>query len=586
MEISLIQNCPSKSIREKLSSLLFKDLIELEELQNMLEVSYNATGIPSGIIDAFTGEVYAGAGWQKICVNFHRAHPETCAKCIENDTIITNKIQKGTYHGYKCSNGMWDIGVPIMCLEQHIATFFLGQFFYDDEEPDRDFFIKQADKYKFDREKYLEALDEVPRFKRERVEEILKRNIALAAFLSDSASKSMRNFYEIEQRKEAEKEVKILRNYLANIIDSMPSILIGVDPEGKITQWNKEAESVYGIGQADAIGKDIRNAMPPLSSQMERIHTAIRTCRKQEYIKRPAPDEKDNTCEDVTIYPLISNGARGAVIRIDNVTDRVNLERRMLQSEKMMSIGGLAAGMAHEINNPLSGIMGHATNIKKRIYSDLVNNISTAEKCNISLENMRCYVDERGITRMLNGISEAGERAATIVRNMLAFSRKSESSYEPHNLTELLDKTIELASSDYDLRREFDFRQIEIIREYSEDVPLVVCEGNEIQQVFLNILKNGAEAMLGSQRKSSFLCKIYAKEGNAVVEIIDNGPGIPKEVREHIFEPFFTTKGIGKGTGLGLSVSYFIINDQHNGSMDVQSVPGEWTKFTIKLPLK
>ena len=586
MEISLLKNCPSEKIRKKLSSLLLKNLIEIDELQNMLDVSYNATGMPSGIIDAKTGEVYAGAGWQKICVNFHRVHPETCAKCIKNDTAITDKIKKGKHYGYKCSNGIWDIGVPIMCMEQHIATFFLGQFFYEDEEPDRNFFIKQAEKYNFDRDEYLEALDEVPRFTRQRVDEILKRNIALAAFLSDSASKSMRNFYEIEQRKEAEEEIKRLRNYLASIIDSMPSILIGVDPDGKITQWNKEAESVFGIGQDEAIGKDIKNAMPPLSSQMDRVHTAISTRRKQEYIKRPAPEDTDKTCEDVTIYPLISNGVRGAVIRIDDVTDRVNLERMMLQSEKMMSIGGLAAGMAHEINNPLSGIMGYAINIKKRILADLPNNISAAKKCNISLEDMRKYVDERGITRMLNGISEAGERAATIVRNMLAFSRKSESQYKPHNLADLLDKTIELASSDYDLKKEFDFRKIEIKREYAEDVPDVICEGNEIQQVFLNVLKNGAEAMAESQRASCFLCKIYVKDNKAVIEITDNGPGIPKEVHNHIFEPFFTTKGVGKGTGLGLSVSYFIINDQHGGSMDVQSLPGEWTKFTIKLPLK
>ncbi|NDV27278.1 PocR ligand-binding domain-containing protein [Desulfovibrio sp. JC010] len=586
MKISLLENCTSESIKEKLSGLLLKDLVELDELQNMLDVSYAATGMPSGIIDAFTGEVYAGAGWQKICVDFHRSHPETCAKCIANDTAITDKIKKGKHHGYKCSNGIWDIGVPIMCMEQHIATFFLGQFFYEDEEPDRGFFIKQAEQYGFDRKEYLDALDEAPRFKRQRVDEILKYNIALAAFLSDSASKAMRNFYEIEQRREAENEIKNLRNYLVNIIDSMPSILIGVDPNGQITQWNKEAENISGIKQHEAIGTNIEQAMPDLSTQMYRIRTAINTRRKQSYVNRPTPDGSTTACEDVTIYPLIANGVNGAVIRIDDVTNRVNLERMMLQSEKMMSIGGLAAGMAHEINNPLSGIMGHASNIRKRLYEDLKPNLATAEDCGISIEHMRNYLNERGIGRMLDGISEAGERAATIVRNMLAFSRKSEQNFTPQNLADLLDRTIELASSDYDLKKEFDFRKIRIKREYTGGMPAVLCEGNEIQQVFLNIVRNGAEAMGENAADSCFTCKVYKENNMAVVEIADNGPGIPEEVRQRIFEPFFTTKEVGKGTGLGLSVSYFIVNDQHNGFMDVESMPGEWTRFIIKLPFK
>ncbi|WP_415713099.1 PocR ligand-binding domain-containing protein [Maridesulfovibrio sp.] len=585
MGISTMKDSSSDTVN-RLSGLLLKDLVEIDELQNMLDVSYSATGMPSGIIDASTGEVYAKAGWQRICIDFHRVHPETCAKCIANDTAIKNKIQKGTHYGYKCSNGIWDIGVPIMCMERHVATFFLGQFFYENEKPDRTFFIKQAEQYGFDKNDYLAALDEVPRFKKERVDQILKYNITLAAFLSDSATKSMRNFIEIEQRKAAEEEIKNLRNYLANIINSMPSILIGVDPDGQITQWNKEAESVSGIAQDKALGTRLDETMPTLASEMNRIRKAINTRRKQTYLNRPGPDDNNATCEDITIYPLIANGVSGAVIRIDDVTERVNIERMMLQSEKMMSVGGLAAGMAHEINNPLSGILGHASNIKKRIYEDLDKNISAAEECGVSLEKVRNYLDKREIPRMLNGINEAGIRAATIVRNMLAFSRKSEQNFTLQNIPDLLDNTIALASSDYDLKKEYDFKQIKIVRDYSKNMRPVLCEGNEIQQVFLNILKNGAEAMVASQKDSCFTCRIYEERNWAVVEISDNGPGMPEQVRRRIFEPFFTTKDVGKGTGLGLSVSYFIVNDQHGGIMDVQSAPGEWTKFIIKLPLK
>ncbi|WP_432736061.1 PocR ligand-binding domain-containing protein [Maridesulfovibrio sp. FT414] len=589
MEISSLNANYEHETNERLAGMLFKDLVELKQLQNLLEVSYAATRMPSGIIDAVSGEIYAGAGWQRICLEFHRKNPESQKQCIESDTAITDRIQSGQHHGYKCANGLWDVGIPIMCMKKHVATFFLGQFFYEDEEPDVDFFIRQARKYNYNQKEYLAALSEVPRFSYPEVEEILKYNTALASFLSDSATKSMQNFIELEQKKKAEAEITTLRNYLANIIDSMPSILIGVNPEGQITQWNKGAEYAYGTSADKALGCYLQQTMPALAPQMENVRMAIETRRMQTYMNRPDSGDNDQPCEDITIYPLIANGVCGAVIRIDDVTNRVNLERMMVQSEKMLSIGGLAAGMAHEINNPLAGILGHASNIKNRLFSDMDKNLTEAEKCNVSLENMREYLENRGITRMLDGILEAGTRAATIVSNMLAFSRKSENKFSPQDINQLLSQTIDLASSDYDLNSKYDFRIIGITKELHPDLPLVYCERNEIQQVLLNIFKNGAEAMLDritAKENPHFICKTYREDKMAVIEIEDNGMGMDEEVRKRIFEPFYTTKEIGKGTGLGLSVSYYIITDLHKGLMDVQSVPGKWTRFIIKLPFK
>lgn len=586
--LSLLDQCKSNRTREKLANLLFKDLVEIEKLQNMLEVSYAATGMPSGIIDAINGEVHAGAGWQKICINFHRAHPETNARCIANDTAITDKIKNGTHYGYKCSNGIWDIGVPIMCMGKHIATFFLGQFFYEDEVPDISFFIKQADEFGFPKDEYLATLKEVPRFSKSRVDEILKYNIALAAFLSDLASKSMERHFEIEHRKQAESELRSLRNYLTNIIDSMPSALIGVDPIGKITQWNRGAEEISGLTSDEALGIPVAKAIPKLAPEIERIKQAIQSNQQQTY---SSVTENDSTkkYEDVTIYPLVSSKTQGAVIRIDDVTKRVNLERMMLQTEKMMSIGGLAAGMAHEINNPLAGILGHTNNIKKRLYSDISANTAAADSLNVSLHDVRSYLDKREIPRMLDGIGNAGTRAANIVSNMLSFARKSENNFSPQNLNNLIDNTIDLAASDYNLKKRYDFRKIEIHRDFDPAPPLVYCEGNEIQQVLLNIFKNGAEAMSEKDYMDfppHFICKTYTQKDMAVVEIEDNGEGIVDKIRQRIFEPFYTTKEVGKGTGLGLSVSYFIVTDLHGGQMDVESEPGSWTKFIIKLPIK
>lgn len=398
----------------------------------------------------------------------------------------------------------------------------------------------------------------------------------------------MEKQFEIEQRSHAEEELRSLRNYLANIIDSMPSTLIGVDPDGNITQWNKGAEKLSGLTADEALGKPLQEAIPKMMPEIIRIRQAITSCQKQTYGTISTSDKNSISYEDVTIYPLISNGTEGAVIRIDDVTERVNIQRMLLQNEKMMSIGGLAAGMAHEINNPLAGILGYASNIKKRTYDDIPANYSTAQKCNILLDDVRNYLDAREIPRMINGIQEAGSRAATIVNNMLSFARKSESNFTPQNLADLIDKTIELAANGYNLEKEYDFRRIKIVRHYVPDMPLVNCEGNEIQQVLLNLFRNGTEAMAGKQFSDlypQFICRLYREKDMAVIEIEDNGNGMDEKIRKRIFEPFYTTKEVGKGTGLGLSVSYFIVTDQHGGSMDVQSEPGKWTKFIIKLPI-
>ena len=389
-------------------------------------------------------------------------------------------------------------------------------------------------------------------------------------------------------RSKAEEELGKTKNYLANIINSMPSILVGVDPDGKITHWNMEAEKISSISSNEAVGLPLDQALPEMQNELQRVLAAMRNREIETDSVQTKTDEGTTRYDDITIYPLVANGVEGAVIRIDDVTERMNLEQMMIQSEKMMSVGGLAAGMAHEINNPLAGILGHTQNIEKRLFSDMEKNKIAAAECSISLDNLRRYLDQRQIPKMLDGIMESGNRAAKIVSNMLSFSRKSDKINRRYQLAELLDKTIDLVANDYNLKKHYDFRKIAIVRQYDENTPAVYCDGNEIQQVFLNLLKNGAEAMIEKDYehdRPKFICRVKAEDGMVIAEIEDNGPGIYIEPISRIFDPFFTTKKLGKGTGLGLSVSYFIISDQHSGVMEVDSAPGEWTKFTIKLPL-
>lgn len=393
---------------------------------------------------------------------------------------------------------------------------------------------------------------------------------------------------EIHQLHRTKDELGQLRVYLSSIINSMPSALVSVDNDCMITHWNKQAERNIGVPSSEAIGRHLESVVPRMAAIDGLIRKALD--EKEVYSDSHQHRRKDGELlyEEITIYPLTADGVDEAVIRVDDVTDRTRLEMMMVQSEKMMSVGGLAAGMAHEINNPLAGVLGHVHNMRTRIFGDLKKNEIVAEECGIELEALRCYMERREISRMLDGIFDSGTRAAAIVSNMLTFSRKSEKRHGRYDIAKLLDNTIELAANDYDLKKHYDFRMIEINREYASDIPEVVCEGTELQQVFFNLLKNGAEAMTDKEYVDEipcFNCRIKEDYSMVVVEIEDNGPGMDIDTRKRIFEPFYTTKEVGKGTGLGLSVSYFIVKDQHGGELEVDSSTGKWTRFTVKLPL-
>jgi len=321
-----------------------------------------------------------------------------------------------------------------------------------------------------------------------------------------------------------------------------------------------------------------------MQSEIKRIKNSITS---RQLIKENSISdimEGKSKFSDLTVYPLISNGTEGAVIRIDDVTERVRLEEMMIQSEKMLSVGGLAAGMAHEINNPLAGILQNAQVILNRLTQKMKRNDEVAKECNITFEAIQSFMEKRKIIEMLEAINITGQRASKIVENMLSFSRKSESIFSSHDIRKLLDDTIELAASDYDLKKKYDFRKIKIIKKYDEKVPLVTCERSNIQQVFLNVIRNGAQSMVDeNKQKPCFTFRVKQDDDMVRIEIEDNGSGMDEEARRRAFEPFFTTKDVSDGTGLGLSVSYFIITEQHKGKMLIESKKGKGTEIIIYL---
>ncbi|BAH75977.1 sensor histidine kinase [Solidesulfovibrio magneticus] len=276
---------------------------------------------------------------------------------------------------------------------------------------------------------------------------------------------------------------------------------------------------------------------------------------------------------------------RMSVLR--DITELHKAHEMMIQTEKMISIGGIAAGIAHEINNPLGIVLQAAQNIVQRIRLDFKKNHDVAHKISVNLEDVVRYIEARQVDVFVHDIKDAAVRASAIIRHMLDFSRKSESKRAVCDLSAIIERAVVLAASDYDLKKNYDFKRISIERDFPEIVQPIHCTETEIEQVILNILRNAAQALASADppvASPKIIVRMISEADMVRVEIEDNGPGVPPEIQRRIFEPFYTTKAPGVGTGLGLSVSYFIVTKGHGGRMGVQSVIGEGAVFFIELP--
>jgi two-component system NtrC family sensor kinase len=251
-----------------------------------------------------------------------------------------------------------------------------------------------------------------------------------------------------------------------------------------------------------------------------------------------------------------NNRLAGSIHVAKDISNEKQLQQQLIQSEKLSAIGELISGIAHELNNPLTGVMG---------YSQLLQ--------------LRKDLDDRAKDSLLK-INNLALRCQKIVQNLLSFARKQKPERTLSDINEILENTVELRS--YELL----VNNIELTRELDRHLPKTIADAHQLQQVFLNILTNAEQAMLEAHGKGHLTIRTRTDPNNArlIVEVIDDGPGIAENYLTRIFDPFFTTKEVGKGTGLGLSLSYGMIKE-HGGNIYARSNPGAGATFVIELPL-
>ncbi|MBI4829532.1 MAG: PAS domain-containing protein [Nitrospinae bacterium] len=356
----------------------------------------------------------------------------------------------------------------------------------------------------------------------------------------------------LERQRSAQRlneELTHLKELYENVSDSIPMGLCSVDMEMTVTSWNRAMASLTGIPAARAIGAKAGELIPEYEPLLERALKFRKAVAENRFQKGGG----EKRIESVTVSPLLDRfGAlRGLALVTQDVTRHVEMEENILRAEKLASVGRLAAGVAHEVGNPLTSI------------SALAQELSGAEGD-----------DPEFRRRSLELVGQHIRRIGAILKNLVDYSRKSDGGFKASSLREIVDQAAPL------LRLDNRGLGVELVVDVPDDLPKVYCDQGQIQQVLINLLFNAADAMEGHG-----VIRLEARRapsGGVLVRVADTGHGMSEETLKQAMTPFFTTKPVGKGTGLGLYVCYNIL-ENHLSRLTVKSAPGQGAEFSFIL---
>lgn len=396
--------------------------------------------------------------------------------------------------------------------------------------------------------------------------EYKETEVCITSSLEKEGVKTYAFLRDISHRKKIEYELRRTSQFFKNLLEGSINGIIIADMQGKIILFNEMAGKILGCKPEEMLGRHVTSFYPS-----HEAHEIMRRLRGDEYggvgklsatpyLLLNKSGEKIPI--DMSAFLVYEKGREAASVGVfTDLREKIKMEQKLqktqlqlVQSEKMASLGKLAAGVAHEINNPLGGILIYANLMKEEMKRD------------------------EPLSGDLDKIIAETTRCKEIVKGLLEFAHQTEEKLEPTNVNQGIEQGLSL------LQNQSLFHNIRIVKSFDPSIPPVKGNPGQLNQVFTNIVVNAAEAMEGSGELS---IKTEVAEGGEMVriEFHDTGCGIPEEVLLNIFDPFFTTKEVGRGTGLGLSVSYGIIVEGHRGQISAKSKEGEGTTFTILLPV-
>ncbi len=381
---------------------------------------------------------------------------------------------------------------------------------------------------------------------------------------------------EIAKHVSTASRLRASESYIKDILRSMPLMLVGVNKDGQITQWNKRAEDITGLKAEDVLGKILWDAYPiitvspgQVSEAMEKIETiTIKHSQRGQYYF------------DITIYPLQDQVETGVVILIDDVTKKILAENMLIQNDKITSMGELASSMAHDISTPLQSIL-----FDLRAFQSFLSDGSQ------DMNDIKSNGMPEKLGSLLSHAYEKGEKVASIVHNLQEFARGRSDRKQLSNFVDVMEHTLELAGDVLSAPSRLKFTDIQIERNYEKDLPMIPCYVTELQQALLSLFRHAHDALgrvNDPAHKPVIKIQMNVSYGSFWIRIQHNGVGLTDEEQLYLFEPFVRkdTPEVGYDAGKRLSFAYFIITEQHQGHMAVTSDINVGTTFHIQMLLK
>lgn len=375
---------------------------------------------------------------------------------------------------------------------------------------------------------------------------------------------------EIAGHRETAIRLHASETYIKSILESMPLMLVGLNKEGLVTQWNKEAEKLTGLPAEKALNQDLWEAYPLIPVTREQVKQALEE-EKTESFRRT---QRTQFHYEITLYSLQTAGDTGVIILVDDVTQQVLSENKVIQKDKMSAMGELASTMAHDINLPLQAIIQDVQQALEKLPKG-------DESPTDAFQSIAPY---------LRDAEERSRQAAAITNNLLEFARSERNIKPSIKITEVMDHALELANATFALPNDLKFNEIEIVRNYEAELPEVPGFASELQQVFVSLLRHAFYAIADlptGTRKPKISIKVQNCYDALWIKIKHNGRGLTPEEQQFIFEPYFSNDPFNPGAeydaGKRLSFSYFIITEHHSGQMAVTSDTEIGTTFHIQL---
>jgi PAS domain S-box-containing protein len=384
------------------------------------------------------------------------------------------------------------------------------------------------------------------------------------------------------------------RKVLFDLIDQNTSGTIFLNENLSVTHWNPAAERIFEYTRAQAVARPLADLVFPSFCRqmlMDQVETLIQ-----------GKNVIDFSCEGITRtgrtivcrwhgYSMEDTGGsrKGVVLLVKDITEGEKIRNQLILSEKMMCVGGLAGGIAHEIHGALSGLMMATQLLEFKLNQDAPGNLNAARDCGIAMDALSEYAKKREIPKLLDRIYTAGQHISDVIDNIMDFSKDgSQGEHKPIEIAAVVENTMKLVNYDCSLKKKYNLKKLSIKQEYDQNLPTVTGVPSLIQQVLFNLLKNAFEAMHAKNFCNEIpvlTIRLKNKEAFIGIEVEDNANGMDDATLAQIFNPFFSTKGCN-GSGIGLSISRFIVTENFGGQISAVSRLGRGSCFVITLPVR